>query len=145
MSGLDPIGRREVRDLIAALRTTGTTVFFCSHILADIEVLCDRAAILQRGTLAHIGRLADLRMAAGGTRAMEVVVSTASANLAGLKSEVEKLSGARLLPTPGGARLEVASERDVDAALSAVRASGATLVSVQPVGNPLEELFTSDI
>src|SRR5918998_918019 len=73
MSGLDPIGRREVRDLIAQLRTQGTTVFFCSHILADIEVLCDRAAILQKGRLAHVGRLADLR-AGGGERAMELVV-----------------------------------------------------------------------
>src|SRR5437868_11526669 len=52
MSGLDPVGRREIRDLIASLRQTGTTVFLCSHILADIEVLCDRAAILQRGRLA---------------------------------------------------------------------------------------------
>lgn len=143
MSGLDPIGRREVRDLIASLRTTGTTVFFCSHILADIEVLCDRAAILQRGKLAHIGRLEELRMTAGDTRAMEIVVA-AKSSLAGLNAEVEKLAGARLMPTPGGARLEVASEQDVDAALRAVRASGATLVSVQPVGNPLEELFTSD-
>jgi ABC-2 type transport system ATP-binding protein len=141
MSGLDPIGRREVRDLIASLRTTGTTVFFCSHILADIEVLCDRAAILQRGTLAHIGRLADLRMAASDTRAMELII--AGANLSQLETELEKLNGARLTPTPGGARLEVASEQDVDAALRAVRASGATLVSVQPVGNPLEELFTT--
>jgi ABC-2 type transport system ATP-binding protein len=142
MSGLDPIGRREVRDLIASLRTTGTTVFFCSHILADIEVLCDRAAILQRGTLAHIGRLSDLRMAAGDTRAMELVI--AGANLARLEPELATLNGARLTQTPGGARLEVAGEGDVDAALRAVRASGATLVSVQPVGNPLEELFTSD-
>ena len=78
MSGLDPIGRREVRDLIASLRTRGTTVFFCSHILADIEVLCDRAAILQRGRLAHIGRLADLRQAAGDTRAMEIICAGAN-------------------------------------------------------------------
>ena len=141
MSGLDPIGRREVRDLIASLRTRGTTVFFCSHILADIEVLCDRAAILQRGRLAHIGPLADLRGAAGDTRAMEIVC--AGGNLAALKTEAETLAGARLTPTPGGARLEVATERDVDAALRAVRASGATLVSVQPVGNPLEELFAA--
>jgi ABC-2 type transport system ATP-binding protein len=142
MSGLDPIGRREVRDLIASLRTRGTTVFFCSHILADIEVLCDRAAILQRGRLAHIGRLADLRRMAGDTRAMEIIC--AGGNVAGLQAEASKLSGARLTPTPGGARLEVSSERDVDAALTAVRAAGATLVSVQPVGNPLEELFTSN-
>lgn len=140
MSGLDPIGRREVRDLIASLRTKGTTVFFCSHILADIEVLCDRAAILQQGRLAHIGRLAELRHAAGDTRAMEIII--AGANLEGLKAELEKLEGARLTATPGGARLEVASEVDVDAALRAVRAAGASLVSIQPVGNPLEELFT---
>jgi hypothetical protein len=73
---------------------------------------------------------------------MEIVC--AGANLAALKTEAEKLAGARLTPTPGGARLEVAGERDVDAALRALRASGATLVSVQPVGNPLEELFTSN-
>ena len=144
MSGLDPIGRREVRDLIASLRTKGTTVFFCSHILADIEVLCDRAAILQHGRLAHIGRLEELRMAAGDTRAMEIIISSAGgANLESLKSEVGQLAGARLTLTPGGARLEVASERDVDAALRAVRAGGASLVSIQPVGNPLEELFTN--
>jgi ABC-2 type transport system ATP-binding protein len=142
MSGLDPIGRREVRDLIASLRTTGTTVFFCSHILADIEVLCDRAAILRHGRLAHIGRLADLRHAAGDQRAMEFIISTAGANLELLKSELERVAGARLTTTPGGARLEVGNERDVDSALRAVRAGGASLVSIQPVGNPLEELFS---
>jgi ABC-2 type transport system ATP-binding protein len=142
MSGLDPIGRREVRDLIASLRTTGTTVFFCSHILADIEVLCDRAAILRHGRLAHIGRLADLRHAAGDQRAMEIIISTAGANLELLKSELERVAGARLTTTPGGARLEVGNERDVDSAIRAVRAGGASLVSIQPVGNPLEELFS---
>src|SRR4030095_11352413 len=60
MSGLDPIGRREVRDLIAALRQEGKTVFMCSHILSDIEVLCDRVAILRGGRLAHLGYLDDL-------------------------------------------------------------------------------------
>src|ERR671932_148878 len=65
MSGLDPVGRREVRDLIASLRTQGKTVFMCSHILSDIEVLCDRVAIMRRGRLAHTGRLEDLRARAG--------------------------------------------------------------------------------
>ncbi|HEX6045240.1 MAG TPA: ABC transporter ATP-binding protein, partial [Pyrinomonadaceae bacterium] len=54
MSGLDPVGRREVRDLIASLRADGKTVFMCSHILSDIEVLCDRVAILKRGRLAQV-------------------------------------------------------------------------------------------
>src|SRR5437762_3039637 len=61
MSGLDPVGRREVRDLIASLRTQGKTVFMCSHILSDIEVLCDSVAILKHGRLAHAGSLAELR------------------------------------------------------------------------------------
>ena len=140
MSGLDPVGRREVRDLIAELRASGATVFFCSHILSDIEVLCDRAAVLRRGRLAHLGRLEELRRL-GGDRAMEI--SVAGAEAAHLTDALSHLGGARVTPTPAGARVEVASERDVDEALSALRSCGARLVSVQPVGNPLEELFVN--
>jgi ABC-2 type transport system ATP-binding protein len=141
MSGLDPVGRREVRDLIASLRTTGTTVFFCSHILSDIEVLCDRAAVLHRGRLAHIGRLEELR-GAGGERPMEVVVSVPDA--ARLEAALSSISGARLTATPGGARVEVPTESEVDDVLRAARDAGARLVAVQPVGNPLEELFVGE-
>ena len=141
MSGLDPVGRREVRDLIASLRATGTTVFLCSHILSDVEVLCDRAAVLRRGRLAHIGRLEELR-GAGRDRPVEVVVS--AGDRARLEAELEALAGARLSATPGGARVEVPTEREVDEVLRAVRAAGARLVAVQPVGNPLEELFVSE-
>lgn len=141
MSGLDPIGRREVRDLIASLRTTGTTVFLCSHILADIEVLCDRAAILRRGRLAHVGPLAELRQA-GEDGAMELTVAIPDA--APLEHALAGLRGAHLTPTPGGARIEVPSEKEIDAALAAVRACNARLVSIQPVGNALENLFVKD-
>ena len=143
MSGLDPVGRREVRELIASLRAQGVTVFMCSHILSDIEVLCDRAAILRGGRLAHVGRLEELRLGAGHDRAMELVVAGADASA--LRAQLADVPGARVTQTPAGARVEVQSERDVDRALSAVRAvAGARLVSVQPVGNPLEELFVSD-
>ncbi|HYN86679.1 MAG TPA: ABC transporter ATP-binding protein [Pyrinomonadaceae bacterium] len=142
MSGLDPVGRREVRDLIASLRARGTTVFLCSHILSDIEVLCDRAAVLSRGRLAHVGRLEELRRAAGGERAMEIVVTVEDAG--SFAREMQGVAGARVTATPGGARVEVATEGDVDEALRAVRAAGARLVSVQPVGNALEELFVSE-
>jgi len=141
MSGLDPVGRREVRDLIASLRTTGTTVFLCSHILSDVEALCDRAAVLRRGRLAHIGRLEELR-GAGGERPFEVVVSAADA--ARLEAALAGLEGARVTATPGGARIEVATEREVDGVLGAARAGGGRLIAVQPVGNPLEELFVSE-
>jgi ABC-2 type transport system ATP-binding protein len=141
MSGLDPVGRREVRDLVASLRTTGTTVFMCSHILSDIEVLCDRAAVLRKGRLAHIGRLEELR-GAGGARPMEVVVSTEDP--ARLEAALAPLDSVRLTTTPGGARVEVPTESEVDEVLRALRATGARLVAVQPVGNPLEELFVNE-
>jgi ABC-2 type transport system ATP-binding protein len=141
MSGLDPVGRREVRDLIASLRANGTTVFLCSHILSDIEVLCDRAAVMQRGRLAHVGRLEDLRRLNCDDRAMEIVVADADAPR--LERAVAALEGAHITITPGGARIEVPSEQHVDAALQAARACGARLISVQRTGNTLEELFVS--
>jgi ABC-2 type transport system ATP-binding protein len=60
MSGLDPIGRREVRDLILSLRAAGRTVLFSSHILQDVEMICDRVAILDRGRLRSVGRLDEM-------------------------------------------------------------------------------------
>ena len=141
MSGLDPVGRREVRDLIASLRTTGTTVFFCSHILSDIEVLCDRAAVLRKGRLAHIGSLEELR-ASGADRPVEVVLALADPSR--LEAALAAHAGARLTATPGGARVEVPNESGVDDVLRAARAAGARLVAVQMVGNPLEELFVNE-
>lgn len=143
MSGLDPIGRREVRDLIASLRGKGTTVFLCSHILSDIEVLCDRAAILRQGRLAHLGSLADLRRHDTGPRAMEIVVAH-SGDHDQLQAALKHLPDAQLTLTPGGARIEVPTEQDIEAALSSVRSCGARLVSVQAVSNALEELFMSE-
>lgn len=142
MSGLDPVGRREVRDLIASLRATGTTVFFCSHILSDIEVLCDRAAVLRGGRLAHLGRLEELRQL-GGERAMEIIV--AGADVSCLERTLAAIEGARVNATPSGARVEVPNEQQTDEALRAVRSCGARLVSIQPVGNALEELFINDV
>ena len=141
MSGLDPIGRREIRDLIASLRQEGATVFLCSHILSDIEVLCDRAAILRQGRLAHSGRLDELRTL-GGNRALEITVS--GADVAQLEGALRTLPGAIVRPAPGGARIEIASERDAEAAIAAAHAAGARLISAHPIGNPLEELFVAE-
>src|SRR3984893_7653116 len=60
MSGLDPMGRREVRDLIEQLKHQGKTVFFSTHILSDAEALCDRVAIMHLGQLRRVGAVADL-------------------------------------------------------------------------------------
>ncbi|MDT4899052.1 MAG: type transport system ATP-binding protein [Acidobacteriota bacterium] len=143
MSGLDPIGRREVRDLIASLRTKGTTVFMCSHILSDIEVLCDRVAILNRGRLAETGRLEELRERTGDTHRIEITVAGTTAEK--LSTVFPTLDGAQITPTAGGARIEVADERDVDAALASLRRVGGRLVSVQPIRQSLEELFVREV
>ncbi|HEY0323735.1 MAG TPA: ABC transporter ATP-binding protein [Pyrinomonadaceae bacterium] len=139
MSGLDPIGRREVRDLIASLRASGTTVFLCSHILSDIEVLCDRVAILKRGRLVEQGRLEDLRGKAGDEQRIEITVAGADAETIG--QYLKAAHGASVTTTASGARIEVADEKDVDEAIIALRRAGGRLVSVQPVQQSLEELF----
>jgi len=137
MSGLDPIGRREVRDLIATLRQEGRTVFMCSHILSDIEILCDRVAILRNGRLAHHGRLDELRQEADH-HMVEIVASGASLEL--LANELSPAEFT-LSATAGGVRIQVPDESYVDAALAALRKTGGALVSVQPVRQSLEELF----
>src|SRR6187401_175195 len=80
MSGLDPLGRRDVRSLILKLRDRGTTVFFSSHILSDAEALCSRVAIVAGGRLATMGRLAE--MAGYELRGWEVVVTGLGADAA---------------------------------------------------------------
>jgi len=136
MSGLDPVGRREVRDLIAELRDEGKTVFMCSHILSDIEVLCDRVAILKRGQLAQVGYLDELRRTNEGPNRMEVMATGTDAET--LK---QHLPETEIAPTPRGLRIEIASEDEIDRVLTGLRKAGGKVVSVQPVKQSLEELF----
>jgi ABC-2 type transport system ATP-binding protein len=136
MSGLDPVGRREVRDLIATLRDEGKTVFMCSHILSDIEVLCDQVAILKRGRLAQVGYLDELRRSNDGPNRMEIMATGTDAET--LK---QHLSETEIVPTPRGLRIEISSENEIDRVLAALRKAGGKVVSVQPIKQSLEELF----
>jgi len=135
MSGLDPVGRREVRDLIAALRSEGKTVFMCSHILSDIEVLCDSVAILKGGKTARSGSLEELR--AQETSVIEILA--AGPDTTALQQIL--LNSAQVTSTPSGIRIEVGDERQVDEVLSALRKLNGKLISVQPVRQSLEDLF----
>jgi ABC-2 type transport system ATP-binding protein len=139
MSGLDPIGRREVRDLIAALREEGKTVFMCSHILSDIEVLCDRVAILKDGRLAQVGYLDELRRQTAGPNLVEVIVS--GVDEATLRPHLPGGHNFSVTATPAGLRIELTDEKDVDAVIAALRKAEGQLVSVQPLQQSLEELF----
>ena len=138
MSGLDPIGRREVRDLIASLRQTGKTVFMCSHILSDIEVLCDRVAILKKGKLAHIGRLNELRGQEGKAN-LEIIVT--GTDVESLSKQLSVENDFVITETADGVRIEVPEETDVDPVIAALRRANGKLVSVQAVKQSLEELF----
>ncbi len=139
MSGLDPVGRREVRELIARLRDKGVTVFMSTHILSDIESLCDEVAILRKGKLAATGSLNDLLTNAGESRALEISVQGVAAE--DIREKVEFIAGASISANPTGALIEVADEDDVDAVLKIARGAGGHLVSISPVKQSLEELF----
>jgi len=137
MSGLDPVGRREVRDLIAALRSEGKTVFMCSHILSDIEVLCDSVAILKGGRVSRSGSLDELRETE--TNAVEVIATCDATGHGMLQPLLQGL--AVVSTTPVGLRIEVGDEKDVDVVLAKLREVNGKLISVNPVKQSLEELF----
>jgi ABC-2 type transport system ATP-binding protein len=135
MSGLDPVGRREVRDLIASLRAEGKTVFMCSHILSDIEVLCDNIAILKKGKLAHAGSLDDLRAREGNL----IEIIAAGADEAMLKANLR--DGAQVIRDSSGLRIHIEDESELDSVIAALRKANGKVVSVQPVRQSLEDLF----
>ncbi len=136
MSGLDPIGRREIRELIAELREKGTTVFMSTHILSDIEALCDNVAILRKGKLAHTGKLDELLTQTGEVQLFEINVKGVSA-----ESLKNKIIGVEIFSKPNGANIQVSDESDIDKILKLTRENGGKLVSVQPVRQSLEDLF----
>lgn len=138
MSGLDPIGRREVRDLLLSLRTQGKTVFFSSHILSDVEALCDRAAILSRGRLVRCGtvhELTDIKESA-----VEIVaVGIDPTALDRFSQTVASLQSASA--TPNGVHLVLSDESEIDETLVLIRECGGKLVSVNPRRASLEDIF----
>jgi ABC-2 type transport system ATP-binding protein len=142
MSGLDPIGRREIRELIAEQRERGVTVFMSSHILSDIEALCDNVAILRQGKLAATGNLNDLLLKSGESQQFEIVVKGVSAET--LKNGIEKISGATISAKANGANIQVLEEKDIDIVMKLTRENGGSLASVQSVKQSLEEFFVKE-
>jgi ABC-2 type transport system ATP-binding protein len=133
-SGLDPIGRKEVRDLILELRTQGKTVFFSSHILTDIEAIADQVAIVARGQIQSIGAPAELvkRTVLG----IDVTVRVAA------EADAELTDGASRVHRSGGElSLTLAADADVDAWLARARDKGASVLSVTPRHETLEDWF----
>ena len=142
MSGLDPVGRREIRELITELRENGTTVFMSSHILSDIEALCDNVAILRAGRLVATGSLSQLLAEGSEKQAFEVVIRGTVGE--GLRTKLESLEGAAISDKPSGATIRVAAEKEVERVLKLVRETDCNLVSVQAEKQTLEELFVKE-
>jgi len=139
MSGLDPIGRKEIRDLILALRTAGKTVFMNTHILPDVEMICDRVAIIVRGRIRHQGPIEDFLPEAHV--ATDVVLSGLPAGLVD-RFEEELQADMRGI----GDRVELSlREKDVQEVLRAALEAGAEIVSVTPHRHSLEEAFLSAV
>jgi ABC-2 type transport system ATP-binding protein len=140
MSGLDPLGRREVRSLILDLRDQGRTVFFSSHILADAEALCSRVAVVAGGRLATVGRLTEIL--AFQVRGWELV-------MANLRQDVVARLGSRVERATEISRdryaLELSLAEPPERVLADLVATGATLVSLNPVRDTLEDFFVRHV
>ena len=140
MSGLDPLGRRDVRALILRLRDRGCTVFFSSHVLSDAEALCSRVAILAKGRMVASGLLRE--MLAFNVHGWELIVADlndeALAKLAGGVRSVVPIGGGRF-------QLELPLETPPEQLLPQIVAAGGRLVSLNPIQETLEELFVERV
>ncbi len=139
MSGLDPMGRKLVRDLILRLKGEGRTVFFSSHILSDVETLSDRVAILSRGRLVGQGSVDELL--AGREERVEVCAAGLEPAAAAALAALASAHVAR-----GGQHLFTIDSRDrADEALRTLAKGGGRLVSFSPQRGTLEELFVERV
>ena len=140
MSGLDPIGRREVRELILQLRDEGRTVLFSSHILTDAEAVCSRVAILSGGRVVASGALSDLTTT--GDRGWEIVVNGLSAGaIDGLRGRLRRVTSI----AHGRYSLEVGADVRLEPLVADLAQAGAALVSVTPLRQTLEDVFVAHV
>jgi len=136
MSGLDPLGRREVRDLMEQLKQQGKTVFFSTHILSDAEALCDRVAIIHKGELRSVGTIEELTSSVQGK--VEIVwqgmIVPPSMKALGADCHIS-----------GETVRGVLSERQQDAAIDALRRERMRLISITPLRTSLESYFVEKL
>ncbi len=136
MSGLDPMGRREVRDLIEELKQQGKTVFFSTHILSDAEALCDRVAVIHQGELRGVGRVAELTTSVAGKVELIWNGSAVPAGFSALGAECH-MSGETMRA--------VVPQAQQEAALEILRRERLRLISLTPVLSSLEEYYLQKV
>jgi ABC-2 type transport system ATP-binding protein len=133
-SALDPVGRRDVRDIIHELRRRGTTVFLNSHLLGEVEQVCDRVAVVDRGVVIATGTLEEL-LAAGGVRVRATGLDP------GLLRRLERFGPVQV----AGEWLSIAglAEAGIPEVVAELAAGGARIYAVEPRHESLEERFMS--
>jgi len=136
MSGLDPMGRREVRDLMEQLKHEGKTVFFSTHILSDAEALCDRVAIIHQGELKGVGAVADLTSSVLGKVEVIWQGTQVPASMKALGAECH---------VTGDTVRAVLAESQQDAAIDALRRERIRLIAITPVRTSLEQYFVAKL
>src|SRR5687767_13889500 len=140
MSGLDPLGRRDVRDLILRLRDRGATVFFSSHILGDAETMCSRVGIVAGGTLVASGALAE--MVPFRIRGWDLVLAGVAPEAAGALSA---RGAAATLIGDGRYHVVLPASASSEDAVALAKSANAELVSVNPIRDTLEDFFLARV
>jgi ABC-2 type transport system ATP-binding protein len=139
MSGLDPLGRMDVRRIITSLKARGVTVFFSSHILSDVEAICDRVAILNKGKLQEVGALDEILKA--GIKGHEVILSGWTAEML----DVMQPWCAELRSMGDRLHLRVCEKKQLEALLSFIIDKKLEIIAISPIHPSLEEYFQSAI
>jgi ABC-2 type transport system ATP-binding protein len=137
LSGLDPVGRSELRDLIVKLKTEGRTVFFSSHILQDVEMICDRVAILANGRILKMAAVPEVLY--GSVTSYEVVASNAPHKL------IRKLGLGKLSTRGDKTVITMPPDVDLNESLKRLMAVGVAIEAVNPLQQTLEDYFMREL
>ncbi|MHB1341765.1 MAG: ABC transporter ATP-binding protein [Coriobacteriia bacterium] len=132
-SGLDPVGQRDIRNLMLQLRAAGTTVLLSSHQLSEVEAVCDRVTILDRGLVAAEGHIDELLNVAGQTSVRARGLDTLPDAVAAVAGEVAVSGSVWVFSVPDSA---------VRAVVDAIDEAGGLVVAIQPKRESLEDYFT---
>lgn len=146
--GLDPLARAQVRGYLSDLRKRGKTIFLNSHILQEVELICDRVAILAQGELRAVDDVAVIKQDAGKQRATSAVhvTLTVAGRLEALQQTLAAVPAAQLLPStrndsPHTVEFAAGSQAEVDALIDLLRAAGQSIVAILPRQTSLEDAY----
>lgn len=140
MSGLDPVGRKEIRELISHFASEGRTVFFSSHVIPDVEAICDQVALIQSGKLIGCGPISQFL--SSGSLSTEVGFSGVNGDLLKKSDVYKKFSAIREIPE--GFRGVVSGQEQLNSILASLLKSGAQILWVSPLRPSLEDFFKKE-